>query len=108
MKKILVFSALVCVMQITQADPMGRPPSGHHQPPTVEQRVERMTKQLSLNEDQAAQITAIFTSHEPEREDLVARLKALHEQERELIDAVLTDEQKELIASKHHKGPKKH
>lgn len=49
---------------------------GHWEPPTIEERVGRLTEELGLNEEQAAQVTEIFTAADEERE----ALRAKHEQ----------------------------
>ena len=103
MKKLIAFTTLALAAHFAQAGDMGRPPFGDGQPPSVEQRVKHMTKALSLTDEQAAQITEILNSREQERVNLATSLKELHDQEREQIDAVLTEEQKQSIASRHHK-----
>jgi len=49
---------------------------GHWGPPPVEQRVERLTEELGLSPEQAAQVTEIFTASDAEREATRARHEA--------------------------------
>lgn len=102
MKKVILLSALMAVSQISLAkDCMGKMPFDHHHPPSIEQRVEHMTKRLNLTPEQASQIIATFESMEPQQQALREQMKALREQERNAVDAILTDEQKAAIKDMH-------
>lgn len=106
MKKLLLISTVLLSTQLAYAGGGERPHFKHRELPSVEQRVERMSKMLDLTDEQAVQITAIMNSRDEEMKNLMSSMKELREQQREDISAVLTDEQKEKLSkrfSKHHK-----
>lgn len=100
MKKLIVITSLLLATQFAQAHPFDKKDHGKRQPPTAEQRVEHMTKKLSLTEEQAAKVTKVMQSHEKDYTDLSAKLQKVREKERQEIEAILTAEQKEKIASR--------
>lgn len=103
MKKLVILSTFLVATQMAYAHPMDR-----HHPPSVKERVEHMTKDLSLTKAQADTITKILSGHEKERKALESKLWVLHKQERKQIEAVLTKEQKEKMAARfHHRADKK-
>ena len=103
MKKLILISSLVVVSQLTFAHGMDKDHFRPHEPPSVEQRVERMTRALSLTDEQASQITASLTSLKPQREALMEQMKSLRDLEKQAIDAVLTDEQKQKLEDRQHR-----
>ena len=106
MKKVILLSALIAVSQLAMAkDCAGQKPFDRHTPPSIEQRVEHMTKILSLTPEQASQLTSTFESLEPQHQALREQMKTLREQEKTAFDAILTDEQKAVIKEM-HRGPK--
>lgn len=68
---------------------------GHSERPTVEERVGRLTEELGLNEEQAAQVTEIFTAADEEREALRAKHEELISNDicalKDSVDAQLND-----------------
>ena len=79
MKKVtlLILLGLLFVMN-ANAEPRHHRGDGDRRPPGAEQKVERMTEKLGLDEEQAAQLVEILTASEMER-------AALREQHEELI-----------------------
>ena len=100
MKKLIVITSLILATQFAQAHPFDKKDHSKRQPPTAEQRAEHMTKRLSLTDEQAAQVTKVMQSHEKDYADLSAKIQKVREQERQEIEAILTAEQKEKIASR--------
>ncbi len=98
MKKLIMLSSLVFAAQFSHAGPMDGKPFHDRQPPTIEERLKFMTTSLSLDDKQAAQISKIMKNHEKEFKDTTDKLKALRDQERKEVDAILTDEQKQKMA----------
>ena len=80
MKK-LTITFLVCLLGLAsiaaQADRGDRGPRGH----SPEQKVERLTEELNLSEDQAASLLEIFTATDLEREAMRAEHEALIRQD---------------------------
>lgn len=68
---------------------------GHWDRPTVEERVGRLTEELGLNEEQAAQVAEIFTAADEEREALRAKHEKLISDDicalKDSVDAQLGD-----------------
>ena len=90
MKKIFIIALVLLLGSGTMA--------AQRQRMTVEDRVARMAKQLSLTEEQQKKITAIYTDFEskrnkgerPTREQMREEMKKVEQQ----VNEVLTDEQK--------------
>ena len=83
-------------------------PQRHHQAPTTEEKVAHLTEILSLSDSQSEQITEILDSLEAEQLALKEQFESLREQEQEAINAVLSEEQQELMSSQRPKGPHHH
>lgn len=100
MKKVLLIAALVMMSwQSMQAQNKTR----ERKPLTTEQKVERsvgrMTKELSLNEDQIQKITALYQEYFKSVEGLARgdeKMKEARQKLNEGIKAVLTEEQQIL------------
>lgn len=71
---------------------------GGHYNASPEQKVERMTSRLALDDAQQQQILEVFTATQQERENLQQLMLALREQTRERISEVLNDEQLAMFA----------
>lgn len=102
MKKI-VFSL---ILLFASAALWAQPPFGHHSMPSVEQRIERMTTELQLDEKQRTKLTKIMSQADQKRQALHQQLKQLREDSRKQIDAVLTEEQRQKLAAKRSAHPK--
>jgi Spy/CpxP family protein refolding chaperone len=72
--------------------------------PTVEQRVERITTELKLNDDQKAKVVGLFKKQAKERREIVAdkdmarperreKMRALAEEQNKQFKTILTSEQ---------------
>lgn len=100
MKKVLLMAALVMMSwQTTQAQNKTR----DRKPLTTEQKVERsvgrMTKELSLSEEQIQKITALYQEYFKSIEGLTRgddKMKEARKKLNEGIKAVLTEEQQTL------------
>lgn len=83
----------------------------HGQGPDVEKIVKRLTRDLKLDEPQAAAVRAAIESRRPEhmklRQEHEARFKALRAQVDADIEKVLTPEQKVRFAEKRAEWEKK-
>ena len=79
------------------AEPESHPGGRGWGPPDPQHHVARLTEELGLNEDQAAELLEIFTAADAEREALRAQheqdMCALHEGMDEQVRAVLTPAQ---------------
>jgi Spy/CpxP family protein refolding chaperone len=75
--------------------PFGKPPRTKHE---IERRIERLTEKLSLSQEQQQKIRAILedavTRAFPEEEARMEKARAIMEEARQKIDAVLTEEQR--------------
>ena len=98
---------------------MGR----HMSPPSVDERVQRMSGELSLTPDQAARVKALLTAEQRSADSLHAvravqmeaerkGMEARHAEHEKAILAILTPEQKtkhEALMKEHeHRGPGMH
>ena len=123
MKKILLHTAAIVVLLMggvaiyAQNPPeQGGGQWGHGQPPTVEQRLQRMTQQLDLNEDQQQKIKPILESQSTQmeslradtslsQEDRMAKMKQIHESTASQINPILNaDQQKKYAEMMSHMG----
>lgn len=69
-----------------------------------EQKVERMTIRLGLDDLQQQQILTIFTETQAQRADIKQQMQALREQTRSRLSAILTAEQQALFARMGNRG----
>ncbi len=67
---------------------------------SVAQKVEKMTAQLNLSEEQVEEITEILEKHNAKAQKLKAKKAALKEKQEAKINALLTPEQKEQRLAK--------
>jgi Spy/CpxP family protein refolding chaperone len=63
---------------------------GFREPPTVEERVRHLTKELALTPDQAAKVRAVFTASDAEHHALLEKERAARQEAREQIEQVRT------------------
>ncbi len=95
----LLFCLLIAANAAAQAGPYGG--GGHWEPPTAEDRVEHLSQDLDLNEEQAAKLLDVFTASDAERdalrkehEELMRQdMCAFHDKMTGQIKSVLTAEQ---------------
>jgi|SRR3954462_3222646 protein CpxP len=85
-----------------------RGPGGHHGPPSIDERISHMSKDLNLTDDQTAKIKAILTDEKSQmdalhndtatsKEDKMAKFKSIHEDSNSQVRALLTaDQQKKF------------
>jgi len=100
--------ATLSLPALAQNAPAGATAEGqgmHHGMPSVEERVQHLTKALNLTtdqqakvksilEDQKSQMTALKQNTSMSQEDRRAKFQAIHQDAQQKIQAVLTDEQK--------------
>jgi Spy/CpxP family protein refolding chaperone len=114
----ITLSTISCLALAASTLALAGPNHNRHEwePPSAEQRVERMTEELGLDENQAASLLEIFTATDLERDALREQHEKLIRQDvcalkattTDQIQAVLTPEQAakfdELMARKaaHH------
>ena len=72
----------------------------HVQPDGDDDPIEKFKDQLKLTTEQQAKIKDIKQKRAAEKKELMAKLKAIRNAEREEINAILTDEQRALIKEK--------
>jgi Spy/CpxP family protein refolding chaperone len=72
----------------------------HVQPDDDDDPIEKFKDQLKLTTEQQAKIKDIKQKRAAEKKELMAKLKAIRNAEREEINAILTDEQRALIKEK--------
>lgn len=100
MKKVLLMAALVMMSwQTTQAQNKTRDRKPLTTEQKVERSVERMTKELSLSEEQIQKITALYQEYFKSIEGLTRgddKMKEARKKLNEGIKAVLTEEQQTL------------
>ena len=89
---------MVCAVASADPDAPPGPPGGRGWgPPDPQQHVARLTEELGLNEDQAAELLEIFTAADAEREALRAQheadMCALHNGVDDQVRSVLTSSQ---------------
>ena len=88
--------------KLSQMPQMGEKTKGAKQAPSVEERVERMTNDLSLTTDQAAQLTTIFESYDTKMQEAQTQSarKELMTAMNQEIKAILTSDQATTFEAK--------
>jgi len=66
--------------------------------PMVQQRVERMTTELKLNDDQKAKVTALLEKQAKQRREIFADNSLPREERRDKVRTIMEDENKQLKA----------
>ena len=97
--------------------PADAPAAHHHHKPNPERETARLTKQLNLTADQAAKVEPILADRDQKMEALFSntalapqdkhqQMRAIHENTKQQLDAVLTPDQvQQLKAMRHnHRG----
>jgi Spy/CpxP family protein refolding chaperone len=64
--------------------------------PTVQQRVERMSNELKLTDDQKAKVTALFEKEAKQRKEIVGDTNLPREERRDKMRALMENETKQL------------
>lgn len=106
MKKVLILSAFSLIFSLgsfAQSCCSKKAKTEAKAQVTVSQKVEKMTAQLNLSEEQAEEMTEILEKHRAKAQKLKAKKAALKEKQKAKINAVLTTEQKELRMAKQDK-----
>ena len=124
MKNILLHTAAIfaLVMGVVTAyaqmpaEPGGSGQYGHGQPPTVEQRLQRMTKQLNLTDDQQQKIKPILENESTQmqslradsslpQQDRMAKMQQIRQTSSEQIKPILNaDQQQKFTEMMSHQG----
>jgi Spy/CpxP family protein refolding chaperone len=123
--KILFVAVLVCTIALGiqaygQEGPPPGGPGGHRQRPSAEEQTSRLTKALSLTEEQQGKVKAILEEQHQEMgklredssvapEDRFSKMRELREKAHAQIKEVLTDEQKKKFEEmEQHRGDRMH
>ena len=127
MKKILLHTIAIIVLMMGAAAVYAQMPAeqgggqqwGHGQPPTAEQRLQRMTKMLNLSSDQQQKIKPILENESSQMESLradssltqqerMAKMQQLRQASSEQIKPILNPEQlqtySEMMSHQGHRG----
>ena len=123
MKKFIFHAAVACAFLTAAAALYAQMPEnqgggqwGHGQPPTVDQRLQRMTQQLNLSEDQQQKIKPILENESTQmsglradtslsQEDRMAKMKQIRESTGSQINPILNaDQQKKYAEMMSHMG----
>ena len=100
--KTVIWSFLLCVLFTASATAQPGPPGGDRGwPPSPEERVGRLSKDLNLDEEQSTRLVEIFTATDAQREVLRKKhgeqirqdVCALHKSTSEQIKRILTEQQ---------------
>ena len=117
MAALLTLLLLVSCTAFAQMQPEGGGQGGHGQPPTVDQRLQRMTQMLNLTDDQQQKIKPILETESTQmqtlrsdtslsREDRMAKMKQIRESTASQINPILTpDQQKQYTEMMSRMGP---
>ena len=111
--------ATLSLTTLAQNAPAGATAEGqgmHHGMPSVDERVQHLTKALNLSADQQAKVKSILEDQKSQmttlkqntsmsQDERRAKFQAIHQDTHQKIQAVLTDEQKAKFAEiqAHHK-----
>jgi hypothetical protein len=106
---LVMFGASVAVAQDSGAQPSARQQLQHiHTPQSIEQELDRVTKDLQLTPEQLQQVRPLLQQHHDKiqtlldknpnasRQDLGPQIHAISDETHREIHALLTDHQKEL------------
>ena len=100
MKKLILLTAVI--FMLTAASGFAGEEKGHHEKgakkgETAEKRIEKMTKDLGLSAEQAAQLKAIMATKMEKKkaihEEIEKRMEAIHEEYNTSLKSILTPEQ---------------
>ena len=118
MKKFLLPTAAMLALMVGTLTAYAQMPSeqgggqgqwGHGQPPTVDQRLQRMTQQLNLSDDQQQKIKPILENESTQmqslradtslsQEDRMAKMKEIRESSTSQINPILNADQQKQYA----------
>ncbi|MCC7052729.1 MAG: hypothetical protein IT355_05640 [Gemmatimonadaceae bacterium] len=74
------------------------PPADRRGPPTIDERVQRMTTDLGLTPDQATRVRGVLTAQQRTMDSILARRTAERDAERAAMEAMRTSTQKSVSA----------
>lgn len=105
--RIIGFAATMLAAQVCAAEAQDGPPGGfgrHHGggphgpwgPPTVEERVRRLTHELDLTPAQAAKVREVFVKTDAERKGLLDAARAARDELREKLEVVRTKTENQI------------
>jgi len=89
---------LLTLSSISQAQDTNATHRAQRKAPTVQQRVDRMSAELNLNEEQKTKVTALLEKQGKERRELFADNSLPREERRDKMRALMQHENKELKA----------
>ncbi len=117
----LVVGGTAAHAQTDQTQPSTPHGQSRRHAPNPERETRMLTRRLSLTPEQAAAVEPILADRaqkmealkpaagaEPDFQAMHARRKAIMEDSKAKLDAVLTDTQKQQLASMHEHGPRGH
>lgn len=93
--------ALACLLAVTNlssGQDTNTPARATRRGPMVRQRVERMTAELKLNDEQKAKVTAMLEAQAKQRREILVDNSLPREARRDKMRALLEDENKQLKA----------
>ena len=89
---------LLALGSVSQAQDTNANHRAQRKAPTVQQRVDRMSSELNLNEEQKTKVTALLEKQGKERRELFADNTLPREERRDKMRALMQHENKELKA----------
>jgi Spy/CpxP family protein refolding chaperone len=89
-------AGLLAVTNASAARDTNTTPRVERRGPTVQQRVERMTTELQLNDDQKTKVTALLEKQAKERREIMGDSTLPREDRRDKMRALTEDENKQL------------
>jgi len=89
---------LLAMGNISQAQDTNATRHAERRCPTVQQRVDRMSTELNLNDEQKTKVTALLEKQGKERREIFGDTSLSREDRRDKMRAVMQDENKQLKA----------
>jgi periplasmic protein CpxP/Spy len=93
---ILATASVVCAQNTNSNVSTNSPRRGERRGQMVSQRVERMSTELKLSEEQKAKVTALFEKEAKQRREIVSEANLPREERRDKMRALMEDENKQL------------
>jgi Spy/CpxP family protein refolding chaperone len=87
---------LLALSSVSLAQDTNAAPRAPRRGPTLQQRVDRMSSELNLNNDQKTKVTALLEKQGKERRELFGDKSLSGEERREKMRALMQDENKQL------------
>ena len=91
----LVLGGLMAFSSLAVAQDQ-KPGGGKGRGPSVEQRMERLTEQLKLTDEQKPKVKAVLEASQKKRQELFSDSSVPREQRREKMQAIMEQEDKQL------------